>query len=183
MSFIQRPQINNIYSNSIDKNVCEETIKYIEKTKDKVSLNPYRCKCLTSDSITDNILNDTELQGIHLNILAHIQNYMVLSNSYYEGFIEKSWFNIYHKEFFQEYHIHMDPLYRAICGIVYLTDSPQSVTQFYMHDTISIRPEKGKIVIFPDTVEHRVVANEKDQERITLAFNYRKCREWHGMKR
>tara|TARA_R100000908_G_scaffold64338_1_gene47881 strand:+ start:3186 stop:3737 length:552 start_codon:yes stop_codon:yes gene_type:complete len=181
MSFIQRPEINNIYYNFLDKDVCNNAIKYVEDTKEKMTDNPYACKCITSDSLSFNILNDLKLQGLHLNILAHVQNYMSMSGKYYEGFIEKSWFNIYHKEFFQEYHVHMDPVHRALCGIVYLTDSPDAVTQFYFHDTISVQPEFGKIVLFPDTVEHRVSANESENQRITLAFNYRKCNEWKGM--
>jgi len=182
MSFIQRPEINDIYYDYLDENVCEQTLKYIEKIKDKINGVPFKCKCLTSDSITGNILNVIELRALHFNILAHIQNYMMQSNCFFEGFIEKSWFNLYRKEFFQEYHDHLDNVHRAICGIVYLTDSPQSLTQFYMHHPINVKPEKGKIVIFPDTIEHRVVANETDQERITLAFNYRKCVQWEGIR-
>jgi len=107
---------------------------------------------------------------------------MAMSDCFYEGFISSSWFNIYHKEFFQEYHMHQDPVSRFICGIVYLTDST-SVTQFYMHNTIPIKPEKGKIIIFPDDVEHRVNAHGDNEERITLAFNYRKCNMWNGIEK
>jgi hypothetical protein len=181
MTFIQRPEVNNIYTNFLDKEVCNDALKYVEEVQDKITMSPYNCKCLTSDSLSHNILNDIKLQGLHFNILAHIQNYMTSSGVYYEGFIEKSWFNIYYKEFFQEYHVHMDPVFRAICGIVYLTDSPESITQFYMHDSIIVQPEFGKIVLFPDTVEHRVSANENDKKRITLAFNYQKCKVWKGI--
>jgi|TARA_R100000388_G_C7224436_1_gene150939 quercetin dioxygenase-like cupin family protein len=52
-----------------------------------------------------------------------------------------------------------------------------------MHNTIPIKPEKGKIIIFPDDVEHRVNAHGDDEERITLAFNYRKCNMWNGIEK
>jgi hypothetical protein len=105
---------------------------------------------------------------------------MIESDTFYEGFISSSWFNIYHKEFFQEYHMHLDPISRYICGIVYFTDS-RSITQFHMHNSITVKPEVAKIVIFPDNIEHRVNAHNDEEERITLAFNYRKCNIWKGM--
>ena len=181
MTFIQRPEINNIYTAFLDKDVCKESLDYLKNIQDRINSNPYHCKCLTSDNLTNNILNDMRLQKLHFNILAHIQNYMTHQNAYYEGFIEKSWFNIYHKDFFQEYHLHMDAINRAICGIVYFSNSPKSMTKFYIHDPISITPEIGKIVLFPDHVEHRVVVNDEDKTRVSLAFNYRKCQLWKGM--
>ena len=38
-------------------------------------------------------------------------------------------------------------------------------------DAISLRPEAGKMVIFPSTLLHYVYPNETDEERITLAWN------------
>jgi len=183
MNFLQRPELNNIYTGFLQKEVIQDTLIYIDKIKKRITATPYKCKCYTSDNITENILNDQRLQKLHFNILAHIRDYMVFSGSYYEGFIDKSWFNIYHKDFFQEYHSHLDPINRFICGIVYFTDSPESATQFYFRNTITVKPEIGKIVLFPDEVEHRVVVNEKDTTRVSLALNYRKCVQWYGLKK
>lgn len=181
MPFIQRPEVNSIYYDYLDKNICNEALKYVEEIKTKIKSNPYPCKCFTSDSISHNIINDIRLQPLHLNILAHVQKYMYSTNVFYEGFIEKSWINIYEKEFFQEFHVHHDPMFRAICGIVYLSETPAE-TEFYMHDRIIVNPEFGKIVLFPDIVEHRVNINESEETRITLAFNYRKCALWNGVR-
>ena len=182
MPFVERPEAHKIYSSFINPELCDEAIDYVNSFEKKMKKTPYNCKVFTSDHITYNILNDTKLQKLHLHILSHMQNYMTLSESYYDGFIEKSWFNVYYEDFYQEFHVHMDPLYRAFCGILYLTDSPESATEFYLHDRISIEPEKGKIVIFPDYVEHRAAPNNSSEKRITMAFNYRKCNIWRGVQ-
>jgi len=177
MSFLQRPKINNIYENFIDREVINNTINYVEKLDSKIFQPTYKSQCLTTNAVTSNILNINNLQALYLNILSHLHNYMILSNSFYQGFISHSWINIYLKEYNQEFHSHLDSIYRHICGIVYLSDS-DAVTEFYLHDRIAVKPEVGKIIIFPDSVEHRVAPNDSEQKRTTLAFNYRKCQQW-----
>ena len=65
MTFIQRPEVNNIYTNFLDKEVCNNALKYVEEVQDKINTSPYNCKCLTSDSLSHNIVNDIKLQGLH----------------------------------------------------------------------------------------------------------------------
>ena len=70
MSFLQRPKINNIYENFIDKEVINNTINYVEKLDSKIFQPTYKSQCLTTNAVTSNILNINNLQALYLNILS-----------------------------------------------------------------------------------------------------------------
>ena len=75
MSFLQRPKINNIYENFIDREVINNTINYVEKLDSKIFQPTYKSQCLTTNAVTSNILNINNLQALYLNILSHLQLY------------------------------------------------------------------------------------------------------------
>ena len=174
MSRILTQSSETIYENNLDKDICNEAKFFIEHNKNKFNETSYLCDVLTSNNLTRNILKYKELQNLHLLILKEIQNYMFSINSYFCGYIVDSWFNIYKKDFYQEFHNHLDPIIRSICGIVYF-DNSNFETEFFLENRLKVKPEFSKIVIFHDTVYHRAILNKENEERITLAFNYKKC--------
>lgn len=87
---------------------------------------------------------------------------------------------------FEKHHRHTHPN-SIVSGILYLDDS-LAATEFYvpnpwafMNDVIaatrirklnvSIKPEKGKLIIFPSNIEHDTKPNLSTMDRHTISFN------------
>jgi uncharacterized protein (TIGR02466 family) len=90
---------------------------------------------------------------------------------------------------FQKHHIHTHSN-SIISGIVYLTDHPGATTEFYVKNewcwteellklgksnklmkTASVKPEIGKVILFPSNILHSTKPNLSAKERYTLSFN------------
>jgi hypothetical protein len=169
----------SIYKNKLDETVCQQAHDFILKYKDKFTQRTFNCDVTTSLNLTHNILNIPELRMLKLNILSHIDNFMTQEQDFYDGYIDESWINIYEKKFYQEYHVHSDPVYKKFSGVLYLTKLNSDIT-FNMKKTITITPKFADILIFEDDIEHRVLPNEEDL-RISLAFNFIKKAKWNGI--
>ena len=90
---------------------------------------------------------------------------------------------VYEKNFFQEYHTHVDPISKFISGVIYLTEKNSSIEFSFSHhfDSFLFAPKFSDILLFEDSIPHRVINNKEDL-RVSLAFNYRKCDKWTGVK-
>jgi hypothetical protein len=64
----------------------------------------------------------------------------------------------------------------GFCGILYLTEGGPG-TYFKEYDLL-IKEEIGKFILFHPTLKHSVKKIENDIERITIAFNINKVKEW-----
>lgn len=64
----------------------------------------------------------------------------------------------------------------GFCGILYLTDNGPG-TYFKQYDLL-IKEEIGKFVLFHPMLFHKVDKVKNNEERITLAFNINKIKEW-----
>lgn len=108
----------------------------------------------------------------------------------YQLYLSNLWININHRSSFNRPHIHPDCLlagvYYVECNenqgqLVFRNPSlvqqcivnEDSLLEFtpYNSSTWSVRPETGKLMIFPAWVEHYVEPNVTDEERISIAFN------------
>ena len=99
------------------------------------------------------------------------------------------WININGKGHSNEYHIHAKT---AISGCFYLSDSNfpirfkhpyEEISPYYWHEEFietfttfncgqwSITPKKNSLIMFPPWLYHKVVMNEEDTDRISMAFN------------
>jgi len=80
------------------------------------------------------------------------------------------WFNISPKNAYHDWHSH--GRYNRI-GVFYIQIPENSGNiEFKDNDTIySITPYEGLLLIAPGGVEHRVLSNNSDQDRISMAFN------------
>ena len=165
----------NFYKSNVNENTAKKSFDFLETIMDKFTHKTWRCDIRTSYSITENILNYPELLSLKMNILGHIDKYMRLRNSFFNGYIDNSWVNVYEKNFYQEPHVHTSPTRRFICGVLYLTEnnSPiRLIPHFNFENEFVIEPEYGDIIMFDDTVPHSVKPNEKENLRVSLAFNF-----------
>jgi hypothetical protein len=172
------------YHSKINDEICEKSFNFVEKTKNSYKEQSWNCKIRTSFNITDNILNCIELHDLKLNILSHIENFMHLKNSFYNGYIFNSWINIYEKDFYQEEHTHSDEYKKYLSGIVYLTHNNSNLNLKSKHKSnlqTNIKPKFADIIIFDDDCPHSVSPNLNDNLRISLAFNYLFVSKWNGM--
>jgi len=86
----------------------------------------------------------------------------------------QSWFNIYKKHDFQELHNHGS----QDISVIYMVKGPEGSAYTYFKDfDLSTEHrydfEEGKLLIFPSFMLHGVSQHELDDERITIASNYK----------
>ena len=165
----------SIYHSKVDLEVCKKARELVLQKQELFTDKSWECKIRTSKNISFNILTSVELHQLKMNIISHIENSMFLRGFFIGGFIEESWVNIYEKDFFQEFHDHINPIYKYLAGVIYLSENNSGIVFDTRGQTIM--PEFGDIVIFPDDLLHRVIPNENEELRISLAFNFRLCKE------
>ena len=171
-----------IYRGKIDDHVMDDAFKAVASKHLDMTDQSWDCDIKTSYNLTDNILNVKELWPLKMSILNHINEYMFSKEKYFDGYIKKSWVNIYEENFYQEYHNHKDDCVKFICGVVYLTSSMSDIEFYIDEPRIRISPNTGDILLFDDDVLHRVLPNKSENKRISLAFNYQKCQQWRGLQ-
>ena len=107
----------------------------------------------------------------------------------YEQKLNNIWININGKGHSNEYHIHAKT---TISGCFYLSDSNfpirfkhpyEEMNTYYWDEEFigsfnnfnsgqwSITPKKNTLLMFPPWLYHKVVMNEEDSDRISIAFN------------
>lgn len=83
--------------------------------------------------------------------------------------IQRLWININGPGHYNEWHTH----YHAKVGVIYLKVPLDSGDiEFRSYDEIyRITPQAGQFLIFPGSLEHRVLENKSNEFRISLAIN------------
>lgn len=82
------------------------------------------------------------------------------------------WFNI--AEIGQKTGVHDHAKLATVSGVVYLKSEPLAGDLFFTKEgrsDLCIKPEDGKMVLFPSHLKHGVHVNRSTQRRISLAFN------------
>lgn len=91
------------------------------------------------------------------------------------------WFNVNSKDNYNEWHDHDQGDKDQLCGCLYLQVPDNSGNIEFRSkrprtkpnaDCLSIKPEVGLLVLFPDDMFHRVEPNQSDEDRISMAFNF-----------
>tara|TARA_A100000172_G_C3034154_1_gene107864 strand:- start:620 stop:1159 length:540 start_codon:yes stop_codon:yes gene_type:complete len=165
----------NFYKSVLNENVTKTSYEFIETIMDQFKHRTWDCDIRTSYSLTNNILNYPELHSLKMNVIGHVNNFMQLRNNLFNGYIDNSWVNVYEKKFYQEVHSHVSPVKKFISGVLYLTHDNSSLRMMpHMNgaSSVTIQPEYGDIILFDDTVPHSVKPNEKENLRVSLAFNF-----------
>ena len=171
----------NIYRNKINQDIIKTSFSIIDEMHLKMEERSWNCNIKTSYNLTDNILNIQELWNLKFEILNNIYQYMIQTGKFFDGFVKNSWVNVYEKGFYQEFHNHKDDIVKHICGVVYFTETSSAI-EFGIDDRITHQPEVGDILIFKDDDLHRVLPQQGDNKRISLAFNYKLTAIWKGIK-
>lgn len=173
------------YHSKVDSEICKVAFDLINKKNENFTEQSWNCKIRTSFNFTDNILNMIELHTLKMNILSHIEKYMHLNEQFFNGYIIKSWANIYEKDFFQEKHMHEGFCNRHISGVTYLTENNSNLNLYPKSKPAlekRVTPEFADIILFEDDLPHGVSPNLNDDFRISIAFNYVLVSEWKGRK-
>jgi uncharacterized protein (TIGR02466 family) len=139
-----------------------------------------------------NIFFDSKFLQLNQFIITSVKNYCKLLNIK-ENSIDytptDAWFNIYKKGDYQEYHSHNDSLISVVYFLKaninsakiffknrYL-DMIQPIYNHYTPDTferVTYTPEPGLALIFRSHLEHSVEKHNDKEERISVAYNFKK---------
>ncbi len=157
-----------IYYNFIDLSVNDQIdniINLIEFSQEKTwgDKNFFTSAFNYGDGI--NVLNVYNLTELKEQIDTHFKKY-IKKNVNYD--IE-SWFTLIEKGYHSHVHDHM----ADYSGIYYYNTNGNDGDLFFTNESskLNVKPEKGKILIFPSKLKHGVETNETNHERISLAFN------------
>jgi|TARA_R100000084_G_C4626681_1_gene136131 uncharacterized protein (TIGR02466 family) len=184
------PVVVGVAENKDHKQEEKKLIKYCKKIKTK--------KPIGGENWIANIYNTSGTHNVHqdntfLNINKFVQKQLNIyaSKIGYQGrqiSCTDSWFNIYKKHNYQEYHEHFPADISAVYfltgdkttgNLIFKSHEPVSTFQAYHPDnrytwTIqSIEPNPGKLVLFKSNLLHKVTQNLTNNLRITLAYNFK----------
>ena len=104
----------------------------------------------------------------------HSKNFNKIREVLYEYHIYEAWGNILNKGDFVHEHDHIsNPENMAVTasGVLYLTDVGPGT--YFKEFNKTIKPEIGKIIVFDPKYRHSVEKYDKEEDRITIAFNGR----------
>jgi uncharacterized protein (TIGR02466 family) len=139
-------------------------------------------------SYTYNIFNDEDFKQLNDWVSEQIKEYANQLNYINEFICDNAWFNIYKKYDYQEVHEHSPNTLSAIyilkankdtCAKTFFYSNiidglePQGTLNVDTSSTISCNPIPGRLIIFRSNVKHCVERQETDDERISLAYNFK----------
>ena len=84
------------------------------------------------------------------------------------------WYNINTGSDYNEWHHHDRGATDEMCAVLYL-QVPENAGYFEYEiekEIFQIKPYAGLLLLFPDDLMHRVLPNEGDGERVSMAFNF-----------
>tara|TARA_B100001996_G_C18656029_1_gene591231 strand:- start:1492 stop:2058 length:567 start_codon:yes stop_codon:yes gene_type:complete len=124
----------------------------------------------TTDTIKENKLSKFK-EELHRHIEPYSMNTPFFGNQYQ---IQNSWFVLMKKNNYSHIHNHGRS---DISGVYYVQTSSEDGNIFFESPTqwdngrITIKPEVGKLLLFPSWLYHGVMNNTTDYPRISLSFN------------
>jgi uncharacterized protein (TIGR02466 family) len=114
---------------------------------------------------------------------AHVQNFCSQFGVHYGSYVRSSWFSVFDEHSYGHVHNHVPAdisgcYYVETSGddgsIFFLSPAPAMATSRLFTDThkpIVVKPEVGKLLMFPGFLDHGVQTNKTKNRRISLAFN------------
>jgi uncharacterized protein (TIGR02466 family) len=172
------------YENKLT-NICKKIKKKINSGGENwISKNTYNTYG------TYNLINIKEFNNLNEWIFEQIKNY---SNKlgYKNNFIcDESWFNIYNKNDFQEFHTHSK---HSLSAIYFLNSPKEGAARTFFESPIKEEsqdplcdynnpllfkkvhyyPKPGRLIIFRSNISHCVERHESNELRISLAYNFK----------
>jgi uncharacterized protein (TIGR02466 family) len=164
--------------------INSELIKTFEKMSfEKQEFWGEKTHSVSDASFSSNFIEQFNLLEFQKEINLHVSQYVKLLGSSRSNFkIKSSWFTNTIPGEYTRTHNHS---YSDISGVYYLKTNQRdgdltflspnpclSLTLFAkLGDTVSYKPENGKIVLFPGWLYHSVTENDTDENRISVSFN------------
>jgi uncharacterized protein (TIGR02466 family) len=187
MNNIIHPFSLPIYQDFINKEffdiIKEDTYQFISKNKELFKDIWY---CPTKTTQGQPKEKNIQSKILENQIKHHIENYLKIWNfKKLNGLkITEIWVNIAEEGSYQEEHNHGSNLFS---GVVYIDTNessgdfqflnPLSTEHILMHDSkllppfFPIKPQNNMIVLFPGWLNHRVLSNKSNKNRISISFN------------
>lgn len=133
---------------------------------------------------------DLELKQLTTEILSRVNTLLKEFKLVDNAYIENIWVNINQKHDFNKLHDHPNSILSGVfyvsapdnCGKIFFKN-PNPLVKHYInrkfileHNHLTsgdwwFQPQDGMILIFPSWLEHFVLPNESDSDRISIAFN------------
>ena len=173
----------------------DELIKYCYEIKSKtkrggegwVSSETYN----TSDGQLD-INHDEKFMGISNFVVESVKSYLDQVNLKMKLELIDGWLNIYNKNNYQETHRHNTYVMSCIyflkapeksAGTIFYSPHKEMVISDELYNNPNYRPSgyltyravEGKLLMFRSHVEHAVELHKNDEDRITLAYNFKEA--------
>ena len=137
------------------------------------------------------VFSDNEFSDINNFVVNRVKNYceqLQIEKNFLDYRPIDSWFNIYKKGDYQEYHYHSN----SILSVVYFLKVGKNPANIYFknpyidllpikydnytidtYERIHYEPQPGMILIFKSHLEHSVKKQIDDEDRISIAYNFR----------
>jgi uncharacterized protein (TIGR02466 family) len=182
-----------IYETLLHDEIIEQQFKLVVddlKSKDDFRLNlTTECQYLSDPTFSANLFDSYDLNRFKLYLDYNIKQYVkmvvptYLKDKNYDFVIKSSWLTLNKKGHYSHQHHHADA---DISGVYYVNtngndgelifENPNRlITTSYLLNTwqesMHYVPQKGKLILFPGWLIHRVSKNETDNERISFSFN------------
>jgi uncharacterized protein (TIGR02466 family) len=177
-----QPAVRDTIQNDLQKVVDDM------KSTNKFKKNPNWADdthSLSDPTFDANFIDDYELETFYEEIRFHVNSYMKDIGAYHVKFfkITQSWITLTNKDEYAILHTHGNS---DLSGVYYFkTNSKDGNIYFrspnrfianshafhHAPDQIETNPEVGKFILFPGWLDHGVLANNTDHERISISFN------------
>jgi uncharacterized protein (TIGR02466 family) len=173
-----------IYISKIDREITKKELSFIDKTK----LDTYNNEGNTTSN--DNyILNNKSFKDLKTDLDSKIKDYfnkVISPANNITPYITQSWLNYTEKNQYHHKHAHPNSL---VSGVFYINCHEEyDKIKFFKEDYKTIKPEvkdwnlwnsetwwfpvkTGDVILFPSSLTHMVENKQKDNTRISLAFN------------
>lgn len=180
------PVLVDTISVSEYSSILNEVLPHKEKIYENLEDYVWKDNVESSISKIDNIIAEFNWpilkEIIDLRVKEFLSCHKFYKNKNYE--LNASWINITQHNGYQGLHVHGGD-FSTISGVIYLDVPPGDLGNiFFMlgprEDTFygssEIKPENGKIIIFPGFFPHGVLPNKTNTKRVSLSFNYEKIK-------
>jgi uncharacterized protein (TIGR02466 family) len=175
---------NKILSDEQRIKLQEKTLKYSEN----VVSGGKEWKSNVKNNHGYSNLNDDDFKRLEDNITQHVNNFAMSLMSDFKYTCNSSWYNIYDKNSYQEYHVHTNSIFSAVYFLSYpdgsspLVFSSEILDMFPMKNILEYNffnsgifeyhAEENSLVIFRSNIRHMVPKGENKIPRITLSYNF-----------
>jgi|TARA_B100001094_G_scaffold177055_1_gene171018 uncharacterized protein (TIGR02466 family) len=172
-----------------NQDVINEAVQVAETQRSNTT-NPWSSDIQSTFKFDEyiNVLKD-QCPLLSKHIYKHIHQYLAelaVDPPYTLVNLDESWYNYSQPGMWQEFHMHPES---DISGIFYVTapkdsgnimfNPPASAYNFHklthraknMQPNIWFEPIVGRLLLWPSYLEHMVVKNKSNEERISIAFN------------